>query len=1004
MYCNEAYVVDNEEVEDWTSSLQMLLTFVSSLTLKHPDVDVQQAAIFSAVLITLVVDSKTLLEQDNTDILVDAVVFLMNNLANGTHQPYSPPKFRPSTRSILVNCFFFASLCLSIGTALAAVLAMQWVTDYSAVTGRAGSTPEERMKRRHFRYRARIDWKMGRIIGALPIALHLSVLLFFAGLLIWMWDVHHSVFGAVLVCGVLSALFYAVTTILAVFCPSCPYRTPLANWIYILLHIVMKLLSHSTWMRPNEPKLDKEMGDGTTNSLHRSKFWRLLDDLHSCFAQRSLNLRDEIYIESPDSTLKRASLIWLSNYISISPDVYKRLLVLINGLATVSDEAPDSSVNVDVPWAKILHALGSIYMSFVQNLDLGEEDFTELASQTRCLSQAGMRGIVVSNMGSGVLRTDDPEFPVRLLHAWTASISCHTSDELRRQRFSDEVTVQDCINSMSSTPQELLKTWWELLDHEEQTCERVLPVLLDNLSLGSREKQEERLDVLLYLVSTRRLPWASTVPVSADVEWPFTPLLRRLRVIDWVDSLPKHPHQQKILRTLSVCSINYSRKIILAPHEVTRSEGAELRRMGLQGEDSRYESPEEMLYSTLTAFDKILASAENLQTKQSMWDTMIKIFYHDLMRFGISFDPKRYGEENEWALQSLQSLSSPALRLIACVTLGFKWEDKWSLGLIDEMLGNSNLGILTQVCFQDPPFINGDCTTLWSLRLRLSIYFDSYQVAAYFGKALNDMSTLKHTEQEIQATRLGVTHSGDLILALFHLNCSYPWDESFKSSPTFITDVLIGNIASIQWIDDVVVPVECIQYLVSICHDLSNEPTRLIRLLIELIRADINHEPVSRRPSNLLNLLKHAKTHLGSKELRPYAPSCHRLVAFIRESHKQFEDAWDEVISREIGFYHFSPSYEQVDRGELRTLCDEVITLLEPMGPWDGNEVDISWPRCLVRPTGTRQKPCREEYDDQKRAYNLDVDDQEQEYRSDPKDEGNIPSLIMEATEEKEVE
>ncbi|KAG9051867.1 hypothetical protein FS842_010902 [Serendipita sp. 407] len=747
------------------------------------------------------------------------------------------------------------------------------------------------------------------------------------------------------------------------------------------------------------------MGDGTTNSPHRSKFWRLLDELHSCFAQRSLNLRDEIYIGSSDNTLKRASLIWLSNYISISPDVYKRLLVLINGLATVSDEAPDSSVNVDVPWAKILHALGSIYMSFVQNLDLGEEDFTELASQTRCLSQAGMRGIVVSNMGSGVVRTDRPEFPVRLLHAWIASISCHTSDELRRQRFSDEVTVQDCINAMSSTPQELLKTWWELLDHEEQTCERVLPDLLDNLSSGSREKQEERLDVLLYLVSTGRLPWASTVPVNADVEWPFTPLLRRLRVIDWVDSLPRHPYQQKILRSLSVCSINYSRKIILAPYEVTREEGAELRRMGLQGEDSRYESPEEMLYSTLAAFDKILASAENLQTKQSMWDTTIKILYHDLMRSGISFDPKRYGEENEWVLQSLQSLSSLTLRLVACVTLGFKWEDKWSLGLIEEMhyLGNETLGALTQVCFRDPPFIDGDCTTLWSLRLRLSIYFNSYNVAEYFRNALNDLNTLKHIEQEIRATRIGVTHAGDLMLALLHLNCSYPWAESSNSSPTLITDLLMGDSTSIQFFEDFIIPDECIQYLGSICHDLSNDPTRLIRLLIELIRADLNHEPVRRRPYNLLNLLKHAKTHLGSKELRLYAPSCHRLVAYIRESHKQFEDAWDEAISRDYGFYHSRPHYEQVDRGELRTLCDEVIGLLEPMGLWDGNEVDISWPRRLVRPTGTRQKPCRE-FDDQEWAYNSDVDDQEQEYRSDPKNEGNFPSLIMEATEEKEVE
>ncbi|KAG8805311.1 hypothetical protein FRC17_005573, partial [Serendipita sp. 399] len=36
MCCNEAHTVDNEAVEDWTSSLQMLLTF---------------AAVFSAVLV-----------------------------------------------------------------------------------------------------------------------------------------------------------------------------------------------------------------------------------------------------------------------------------------------------------------------------------------------------------------------------------------------------------------------------------------------------------------------------------------------------------------------------------------------------------------------------------------------------------------------------------------------------------------------------------------------------------------------------------------------------------------------------------------------------------------------------------------------------------------------------------------------------------------------------------------------------------------------------------------
>ncbi|KAG8803288.1 hypothetical protein FRC17_006214, partial [Serendipita sp. 399] len=328
----------------------------------------EQAAIFSAVLITLVIDSKALLEQDNTEVLIDAVVFLMNNLANGTHRPYTPPAFQPSTRPIVVNSLLFASLCLSIATALAAVVAMQWVTDYGAVTKRVGSTPEERMKRRHYRYQGGLDWKMDTIIGALPIALHVSVLLFFVGMIVWMWDVHHSVFGVVFVCGAMAAVFYVFTTALAIFYPSCPYRTPLASWIYILFHLLAKtfFLLHK--------QVEGSDGSGGDDEA--------MDDLQSRFAQPSLTSRDNSQMKDLDDSLTGTSHIWLSNHIAISPEVYKRLLVLINGLSSASDQLLALRkenfmttrkrirwdqltgvvylMNTMVPWTEIFHALGAV--------------------------------------------------------------------------------------------------------------------------------------------------------------------------------------------------------------------------------------------------------------------------------------------------------------------------------------------------------------------------------------------------------------------------------------------------------------------------------------------------------------------------------------------------------------------------------------------------------------------------------------------------------------------
>ncbi|KAG8829327.1 hypothetical protein FRC17_006750 [Serendipita sp. 399] len=961
MYCNEAFTVDNEAVEDWTSSLQMLQTFVSALTaLLRLGTDNRQAAIFSAVLITLIVDSKRLLEQDKTEVLVDAVVFLMNNLANGTHRPYEPPKFQPTTQSILVNCFFFASLCLSITTALAAVLAMQWVTDYGAVTRRAGSTPEERVKRRHFRYQGGQEWRMDTIIGALPIVLHLSVLLFFVGLIVWMWDVHHSVFAVVIVCGTVAALFYVMTTILAIFYASCPYRTPLSSWVYKLLHLLVRVTFPSSWLATLPPHPDSEVakGKGTEDEEPASKLRRFMTPLISRFTLSSLTLRDDSYIRSPKKSLIASSLVWLSNQLSISPDIYRRLLVFVDGFSSIVD--PEAHLLV-VPWKEIFSALGTTYTAFVETCEMGEKEFVEFARQTHCLSQSGMRQILesVSDSSEGRVEVGNPDFPVHLLRAWSKSTASHTSDALRSQRRADEVALRGIIIDIFSSSQVLMKTWYSLLDEETTIMAHVLFMILRTLEFGTEEQKRQKLDTALYMISARRLPWDSTVHFHGgawnETSLPSNALVRRLRAAHWVDSLIAHPEKETILQGLSDFRTTVSMNVLLGQIKLTPEEEARFGHMGLYDLRSRTHTGG-MLYRALRAFDQLLVNAKGIEAERDLKKWTLTIICSDLMDPDVFFDPKLFGEGEK---EDMRRLSNPVLRLIACATLGIEWKEDWTPELLNAKgsIVYRDWERICKVCFKKTPFFDGDQTHLWALRLRFWIHFHPRVTYDYIDALMMDFELLKRVEREIQSTRLGIDKSGDFLLALFHLNRAYGWTDTYEriyTEPyvyTFIVDVLTQGIPSRGYHG---VPKECIQYLSSICDGINADPARLLRLLIELIRADINHSPRIRRPQNLLYLLKHAEANFFGKELRSFSPSFRRLIRYIRASYQQFEATWDQAVNQ-----HYS--YANIDRGELKSVYERVVTLLEPLDAWEGELRNVSWSRDLLRSTGTRWRPFIEE-------------------------------------------
>lgn len=361
VYNNEAKKVDTELVKDWMSSLNSLLIF---------------AAIFAAVLTAFIVESKKLLEQDPTSVMADVMIFYTNNVANGTHTAYVPPEFQPTVVAISVNCLFFASLSVSLVAALASVIALQWVADYDAAITRGGSSPEDRAKRRQFRYAGVISWKMGEVIAALPLLLYCSVILFFIGLVQWMWNVHPFVGAIVSVGAGIAALFYGSSTMLSVMFVSAPFRTPLSRWIYKLSLLVL-------------------------DRIHR-----LLEIVHSPYIPSGFQRQNDKSKDSQDredravtnrKQLGRDSMVWLAKQLSLSQDSYKRFLLLMGELYHLRSEQASPLDATGVEWGFIFDMVACRYMSNQGHAGVTAEDRHAMATFQRCWEIASVRALVAPN-------------------------------------------------------------------------------------------------------------------------------------------------------------------------------------------------------------------------------------------------------------------------------------------------------------------------------------------------------------------------------------------------------------------------------------------------------------------------------------------------------------------------------------------------------------------------------------------------------------------------------
>ena len=156
--------------------------------------------------------------------------------------PAFPPPFSPSTHAVWVNSLWFLSLVISITCALLATLLQQWARRYLKVT-RTRSSLHKRARIRSFYVEGVKKSHLSIIVEALPTLIHLSVSLFFAGLVVFLWSVNLTIFKVVLSwIGVCTAL-YGCITLIPIFRHDSPYRSPLTSLARLVVSVIILVLA-----------------------------------------------------------------------------------------------------------------------------------------------------------------------------------------------------------------------------------------------------------------------------------------------------------------------------------------------------------------------------------------------------------------------------------------------------------------------------------------------------------------------------------------------------------------------------------------------------------------------------------------------------------------------------------------------------------------------------------------------------------------------------------------
>ena len=247
MYMEMAEEEDKKMAESWKADAEGILVFVRLhfLLITAPNrLTNPQTGLFSAAVASLISVSIQDIQQnpqDTSNFYLENIYQLLakpNQSNISISLPTSPPQFSPPTFAVWVNSLWFLSLAISITCALLATLLQQWARRYLKVT-QIRSSLHKWARIRSFFAEGVEKSLLPLVVEALPTLIHVSLVLFFAGLVVFLWNVNLTLFKVVLSwVGICTAL-YGCITLVPIFRHDSPYHSPLTSLTRPIVFVIV---------------------------------------------------------------------------------------------------------------------------------------------------------------------------------------------------------------------------------------------------------------------------------------------------------------------------------------------------------------------------------------------------------------------------------------------------------------------------------------------------------------------------------------------------------------------------------------------------------------------------------------------------------------------------------------------------------------------------------------------------------------------------------------------
>ncbi|KAF5357635.1 hypothetical protein D9758_007523 [Tetrapyrgos nigripes] len=216
IYIGEAERYDQALLKGWKEDMAGMLLF---------------SALYSASLTAFLIESYKTLQPDPAQDTVSLLSKISQQLSNSTVPPSEPPSFETPMSAIVCNVLWFLSLALALTCSLLATFVQQWTRDFLHKTTLT-LAPTRQARVFAYMYFGLCNFGMHSFVDVIPILLHVSLFLFFGGLVAFLFPVNRII--TYIMIGILGVflIIYTALTVIPLVWLNAPYRTPLSGAVW----------------------------------------------------------------------------------------------------------------------------------------------------------------------------------------------------------------------------------------------------------------------------------------------------------------------------------------------------------------------------------------------------------------------------------------------------------------------------------------------------------------------------------------------------------------------------------------------------------------------------------------------------------------------------------------------------------------------------------------------------------------------------------------------------